>query len=297
MSGLDDRGVLAGVDGSVSAVHAAVWAGAVAARRGSVLRLVQAYVVPSPGISGMAVTAVREGFRSRAESGVAEAAATVLARWPSLPIERVVAEGSAVGILLRRSADAELLVLGSRGLGGFTGLLLGSTAVSVSAHAPCPVVVVRGREPDDPPPAAGPVIVGLDGSPDSADAFGFACEEALARGTTLVAVHPGNEIRPDGSMREGGARAQDVAAAERRLVEEQLAPWREKFRDLRVDVVVVRGRPVRALLERSADAQLVVVGSRGRGGFSGLLLGSTSRALLVHSACPVAVVRPGSRST
>ncbi|MGW4489006.1 universal stress protein [Amycolatopsis sp. NPDC004368] len=295
MSGGDSRVVLAGIDGSSSAVHAAVWAAAVAARRGAMLKLVQAYTVPEPGMSGMSVTAVRDGFRSLAESGLAEAEGAVLAAWPALPIERCAAEGSVVGVLLRESAVAELVVLGSRGLGGFTGLLLGSTAVAVAGHAPCPVVVVRGRKPDDAPPATGPVLVGLDGSPDSNDALGYACEEATARGTRLVAVHTWNEITPEGVLRKSDSRPEDVAAAERRLVDQQLAPWREKFPDLPIDVVVVHGRPVRTLLELGEDAQLVVVGSRGRGGFTGILLGSTSQALLVHSACPVAVVRPGSR--
>ncbi|QRP50221.1 universal stress protein [Amycolatopsis sp. FDAARGOS 1241] len=290
----DDCVVLAGVDGSASALHAAVWAAAVAARRDAVLRLVHAYVVPAPGVSRISVTTVREGFRSRAESWVAEASAAVLAQWPSLRIERVVVEGSPVGVLLRESAGAEVVVLGSRGLGGFTGLLVGSTAVSLVAHAQCPVVVVRGRRPDDVPAVAGPVLVGLDGSPDSTDALGYACEEAAARGTTLIAVHTWNEITPEGRLRLAGSEA-DVAA-ERRLVDEQLAPWRDKFPELAIEVEVVRGRPVRTLLERGGGAQLVVVGSRGRGGFTGMLLGSTSQALLVHSACPVAVVRQGSRS-
>ncbi|MEV4602963.1 universal stress protein [Amycolatopsis sp. NPDC049253] len=284
----DNRVVLAGVDGSPSSGHAAVWAAAVAARRGAVLKLVQAYTVPGPSVSGMAVAAVREGFRSVAETGLAEAEGAVLARWPSLPIERSAVEGSVVGVLLRESSDAEVVALGSRGLGGFTGLLLGSTAAALAGRAPCPVVVVRGRKPDEAPPTSGPVLVGLDGSPDSSEALGYACDEATARGTGLVAVRTWTKITT------GSTSPDDFAAGERRLVDEQLAPWREKFPELRVDVVVAHGRPARTLLERSAGAQLVVVGSRGRGGFTGMLLGSTSHALLVHSACPVAVVRPGS---
>ncbi|MEU4673615.1 universal stress protein [Amycolatopsis sp. NPDC023774] len=289
----DNRVVLAGVDGSPSSGHAAVWAAAVAARRGAVLKLVQAYTVPGPSVSGMAVAAVREGFRSVAETGLAEAEGTVLAQWPSLPIERSAVEGSVVGVLLRESSDAEVVALGSRGLGGFTGLLLGSTAAALAGRAPCPVVVVRGRKPDDAPPTTGPVLVGLDGSPDSNEALGYACDEATARRTGLVAVRAWTEITSGGSPRKTSP--DDIAAGERRLVDEQLAPWREKFPELPVDVVVAHGRPARTLLDRSAGAQLVVVGSRGRGGFTGMLLGSTSHALLVHSACPVAVVRPGSR--
>ncbi|WIX83725.1 universal stress protein [Amycolatopsis carbonis] len=289
----DHRVVLAGVDGSPSSGHAAVWAAAVAARRGAVLKLVQAYTVPGPGVSGMAVAAVREGFRSVAETGLAEAEGTVLARWPSLPVERSAVEGGVVSVLLRESSGAEAVVLGSRGLGGFTGLLLGSTAAAVAGHAPCPVVVVRGRKPDEAPPTTGPVVVGLGRSPDSNDALGYACDEAAARSTRLVVVRTWTEATSGSSPRKTGP--DDIAAGERRLVEEQLAPWREKCPELWVDVVIAHGRPARTLLELGAGAQLVVVGSRGRGGFTGMLLGSTSHALLVHAACPVAVVRPGSR--
>ncbi|WP_020658886.1 universal stress protein [Amycolatopsis benzoatilytica] len=286
--------VLAGIDGSTSARHAAVWAAGLAARRGAVLRLAQVYLIPQPGITGPAVRGVRAGFAGRAEDWLAEAEADVLRLWPSLPIERVVEEGNPVAVLLRESADAELAVLGSRGLGGFTGLLVGSTAVALAAHALCPVVVVRGRRPADPPPETGPVVVGLDGSADSDDALGFACVEAAARGGVLLAVHTWNEIRPDGSARGLELDPREVDAAERSRIESQVAPWREKFPQLRIDVEVVRGRPVRSLLEYGEEAQLVVVGSRGRGGFKGMLLGSTSQALLVHSTCPVAVVRPRS---
>ncbi|WP_406632663.1 universal stress protein [Amycolatopsis sp. WGS_07] len=278
MSGLDENVVLAGVDGSPSARNAAVWAAEEALQRGALLRLVQAYLIPSPGITGPFVAGVRSGFQGQAERWLDEAEAAVREQWPQVRIERVVAEGNPVAVLLRESRGAELAVLGSRGLGGFTGLLIGSTAVSLAAHARCPVVVVRGRMPDDVPPAAGPVVVGLDGAADSDEALGFACAEAIARDTSLTVVHTWNELSPD----------------ERRGVEEQLALWREKYPGLRIDVEIVRGRPVRTLLEYGENARLVVVGSRGRGGFTGMLLGSTSQALLAHSTCPVAVVRPRS---
>ncbi|MGW4490020.1 universal stress protein [Amycolatopsis sp. NPDC004368] len=116
-----------------------------------------------------------------------------------------------------------------------------------------------------------------------------------SHGTTLVAIHTWSEITPDGSLRKRDFDPEAVAAAEHRLVDEQLAPSREKFPHLPVEVVVVRARTVQTLLERGAGAQLIVVGSRGRGGFTGMLLGSKSKALLAHSACPVAVVRPGSK--
>ncbi|MGW7534994.1 universal stress protein [Amycolatopsis sp. NPDC054798] len=294
MPGPDESVVMAGVDGSTSARNAAVWAAGEAEHRGALLRLVQAYSIPSPGITGPFATGVRSGFQGQAEKWLDEAEAAVREARPGVRIERVVAEGNPVAVLLRESRGAELAVLGSRGLGGFTGLLVGSTAVALAAHAPCPVVVVRGRMPDDVPSPAGPVVVGLDGSSDSDDALGFACAEAIARKTSLTAVHTWNELSPDGTLHAMDVMPDEVAAGERCRVEGQLALWREKYPKLRIDVEIVRGRPVRTLLEFGENAQLVVVGSRGRGGFAGMLLGSTSQALLVHSTCPVAVVRPRS---
>lgn len=294
MSGPDESVVLAGIDGSVSARNAAVWAAEEAGRQGATLRLVQACLIPSPGITGPFAAGARAGFQGQAEGWLDEAEAAIRERWPAARIERVVAEGNPVAVLLGESRDAELAVLGSRGLGGFTGLLVGSTAVALAAHAPCPVVVVRGRMPDDVPPATGPVVVGLDGAADSEDALGFACAEAVARKTSLTVVRTWNELSPDGSLRTMEIVPDEIAAGERCLIEGQLALWRQKYQELRIDVEIVRGRPVRTLLEYGEAAQLVVVGSRGRGGFAGMLLGSTSQALLAHSTCPVAVVRPRS---
>lgn len=294
MSGPDESVVLAGIDGSASARNAAVWAAEEAHHRGVPLRLVQAYLIPSPGITGPFVAGVRTGFQGQAERWLDEAEAAVRHQWPGVRTERVVAEGNPVAVLLRESRGAELAVLGSRGLGGFTGLLVGSTAVALAAHALCPVVVVRGRMPDDLPPAAGPVVVGLDGAADSDDALGFACAEAAARKTSLTVVHTWNELSPDGTLRTMEVLPDETSAGERCRVEGQLALWREKYPGLRIDVEIVRGRPVRTLLEYGEGARLVVVGSRGRGGFTGMLLGSTSQALLAHSTCPVAVVRPRS---
>ncbi|MBB1159488.1 MULTISPECIES: universal stress protein [Amycolatopsis] len=295
MSGPEESVVLAGIDGSASARNAAVWAAEEADRRSAVLRLVQAYLIPSPGITGPFVAGVRSGFQGQAEEWLDEAEAAVRERWPAARIERVVAEGNPVAVLLGESRGAELAVLGSRGLGGFTGLLVGSTAVALAAHAPCPVVVVRGRMPDDVPPATGPVVVGLDGAADSDEALEFACAAAAARKTSLTVVRTWNELSPDGTLRSMEIVPDEVAAGERCRIEGQLALWREKYPELRIDVEIVRGRPVRTLLEYGESARLVVVGSRGRGGFAGMLLGSTSQALLAHSTCPVAVVRPRSQ--
>lgn len=296
MSGFADGTVVAGVDGSSSAVQAAVWAGAEAVRRGRPLRLVQVYAVPrveAPVAFG-GHEEVRAGLAERAEGWLADAKAAVLAEHPGLEIATAAREWSPVTALVQESRHAELVVLGSRGLGGFTGLLVGSTAVAVAAHARCPIVVVRGRTPHDAPPRTGPVVVGTDGSADSEAAIAFACEEARLRGTDVVALHTWSEVIADGVPRPHALREDpaEIAAAERVKLAEQVVGWQRKYADLTIELEVVRGRPVRTLLERGEDAQLVVVGCRGRGGFTGMLLGSTSQALIAHSPCPVAVVRP-----
>ncbi|MGW5740485.1 universal stress protein [Amycolatopsis sp. NPDC003861] len=296
MSGFVDGAVVAGIDGSSSAVQAAVWAGAEAVRRGRPLRLVQVYALPqvkAPVAFGTHEQ-VRAGLAERAEDWLAEAKAAVLAEHPGLEVGTAAREWSPVTALVQESQHAELIVLGSRGLGGFTGLLVGSTAVAVAAHTHCPIVVVRGRTPHDSPPSSGPVVVGSDGSPDSEAAIAFACEEAKLRGTALVAVHTWSDVLADGMLRPHPLQEDpaEIVAAERGKLAEQVSGWQRKYPELAIELEVVRGRPVRTLLERGEDAQLIVVGSRGRGGFTGMLLGSTSQALIAHSPCPVAVVRP-----
>jgi len=198
-------------------------------------------------------------------------------------------------VLLAESTRAELVVLGDRGLGGFAGLLIGSVAVALAAHAACPVVVVRGAEPDRTTSRPEPVVVGVDGSPAGEAAVAFAFEAAALRGVPLVAVHTWRDLLVDATM----APLVDwdaVEADEREVLAERLAGWGEKYPDVEVRRLVTRDRPAHALVQESGRAQLVVVGSRGRGGIAGMLLGSVSQALLHHSACPVVVTRPAPAS-
>ena len=157
--------------------------------------------------------------------------------------------------------------MGSHGLGGFTGALVGSTAVALSIHGESPVVVVRGHQQD------GPVVVGVDLSPESDAAIGFAFEEAAAARTSLVAAM---------------AHVDEQSS----LLKARLSGWLEKYPDVVVEEVAVGERPIPLLLELGQRAGLLAVGTRGRGGFAGMLLGSTSQALIYHAPCPVAVVRP-----
>jgi nucleotide-binding universal stress UspA family protein len=287
------RPVVAGVDGSDSALEAVRWAAREAHRRRVPLRLISAFGwttghhLGDPGFGTDYITVLLQ----KARDEVAAAAATASSLAPELAIEQEVITGFPVPVLNGEAARAQLVVLGDRGLGGFTGLLAGSVAVALATHAPCPVVVVRGPAPGASSPLEGPVVVGIDGSPTSEAALAFAFEAADLRGVPLVAVHTWTDYQIESTMvavLEGDA----IDADEHRLLAERLAGWSEKFPDVPVQRLVTRYRPARTLVEQSQHAQLVVVGSRGRGGFAGLMLGSVSHALLHHAACPVAVVRP-----
>jgi nucleotide-binding universal stress UspA family protein len=287
------RAVVAGVDGSECSLQAVRWAAAEAARRHVPLRLVAAHAWPAGGLIGDPGLGVdyRAVLRDVVLGHLAAAAADALQVAPGLEVEQVEVTGYPVPVLLGDSGSAEMVVLGDRGLGGFTGLLIGSVAVAASAHAACPVVVVRGPEPDGVTPLAEPVVVGVDGSPTSEAAVAFAFEEASLRRVPLVAVHVWRDVLVDATM----APLLDwdaIESDEREVLAERLAGWSAKYPDVPVRRSVIRDRPGHALVEESGRAQLVVVGSRGRGGFHGLLLGSVSQALLHHAHCPVAVVRP-----
>ncbi|WP_158888123.1 universal stress protein [Amycolatopsis anabasis] len=286
------RVVLAGVDGSPSAIHAVRWAAREAARRQAPLRLFHA--CPLPPATAHVPVALRHDYRDtllvRGHEWLAEAefAATQVA--PGITVRRDLRVGAAAGQLVRESASAGLVVVGSRGLGGFGGLALGSVADALAQHGHCPVVVVRGRAVGSAPPDTGPVVVGVDGSPISDAAVEFAFDAAAARAVPLVAVHTWSDV----ILGEAWVRrdSQDTAEAEASLLSERLATWRDKHPEVEVIERVIQDRPVRGLLKEAEGAQLIVVGSRGRGGFTGMGLGSTSQALLHHSTCPVAVIRP-----
>jgi nucleotide-binding universal stress UspA family protein len=160
--------------------------------------------------------------------------------------------------------------------------------VQVSAHADCPIVVALGDEERH----AGPVVVGVDGSPLSDLAIGFAVEEAALRGAELVAVHAWNQpvSTGPGDMMPLVYDEEALRSDEERVFAESVAGWSERYPEVPV-TRIVRGRPARVLVAESETAQLVVVGALGRGGFTGLILGSVSQAVLHHSHCPLAIVR------
>ncbi|GIJ79359.1 Nucleotide-binding universal stress protein, UspA family [Micromonospora phaseoli] len=282
--------VVVGVDGSEIALHAVRAAAREAAYRHRPLRIVHAFIWPLMGVPlGPAPGAPAEGgLRNQAERCVTEAVAEAGKVAPEVPVTGVVVDGAATAVLLAEARDAALIVLGNRGLGGFAGLLLGSVAVQVSAHADSPVLVVRDESRAD-----GPVVVGVDGSELSREAVGFAFEQAAWRGAELVAVHAWLYPTPVGPG-DILPLVYDLDAfreEEERTLAESVAGWSERYPEVTVRRRLVRGSPARALVEESRNAQLVVLGARGRGALGGLLLGSVSHAVLHHAHSPLAIVR------
>ena len=291
------RPIVVGIDGSLSALDAVRWGANEAARRDRPLRLVTAIDFSSTVAFGGGFGPPQDYFDQMEIAGrdwllAAEKAALLIQ--PDLSVVRCLCSGTtSVKALLDESEQAQLMVLGSRGLGGFAGLLAGSTAVELVARGRSPVVVVRGAQPAGEVPTTGPVVVGVDGSPASDAATALAFEEASMRGVELLAVHTWAEFDADNgyaSRLEIDWEVAEKTETERLTV--RLAGWDEKYPDVTVRRLVTRDRPVRCLLEHSADAQLLVVGSRGHGEFSGMLLGSTSRALIYHAPCPLLVAKP-----
>ncbi|GAA4465290.1 universal stress protein [Phytohabitans houttuyneae] len=283
--------VVVGVDGSPASTAAVALAVRVASERHRPVRVVHAFVWPllhvpvGPSPYGPA----DGGLRHEAERIVGEAVAYAETCDARVSVSGDVIAGGVSAVLLAASRHAFAIVLGDRGLGGFTGLMVGSVAVQVAAHATCPVLVARGTAREN-----GPVVVGVDGSPNSDRAVAFAAEEAVLRKTDLLAVHAWTgpvSTRP-GDMRPLVYDPEQVAEDESRVLFEATAGLNERYPDLLVGHRVVRGRAAHTMITQSHGAQLVVVGARGRGGFAGLLLGSVSQGLLHHAECPVAIVRP-----
>jgi len=196
--------------------------------------------------------------------------------------------------LVDASRAASLTVVGNRGGGRLVDVMVGSVALHVAAQAFSPVAVV----PEEHQRHAGPILVGVDGSANSTAAIAFAFDEAAARGVDLVAVltfdHFGAQGFASGPLESSAAGTQQEHA----VMSEELAGWREKYPDVSVRQEVFRGQAADCLVGYAGHAppaqrpQMIVVGSRGRGGLTGLLLGSTSHALISHAKCPVVVVRP-----
>ena len=295
MTTLAGAPVVAGVDGSARSFAAVEVAASEAALRKRPLRIVHAFAWPpvSAALTPDMSEPVRRVTRERALAALHEAEAIAAKAQPDLVVTSVVVDESPVAVLRAESRHAFLLVLGDRGAGGFTELLVGSVAVQTAAHSLCPVMVVRGERR-----VSGPVVVGVDGSATSMRALEFAAGTAALRGAELLAVHAWS-TGDSTEFADTLPMSWDNWAAgptEERVLAEALAGLGERHPDLVVRREMAQEPARRVLAERSAGAQLVVVGDRGHGGFTGLLLGSVSQYLVHHAACPLVVVRDSAPS-
>lgn len=278
--------IVVAVDGSEHAHNALTWAVAAATREGRTLLVVMAVGTIVAGYApGVVMTQdVIDTLHDDADRIVDIAVGTVKAANPDVAVRGQVYDGKPALVLREISSSAHMLVVGSRGMGGVTGLLLGSVSTDVSAHADCPVVVVPGR-----PPATGAVVVGVDGSPNSQAALTHAFIQADELNTSLIVVDadPGFARGGSDGDAEVGQQVHDEVAERLGVL---MAGHREDHPDVAVELRIAAQAPAAYLVDTARDAQLIVVGSRGRGGFRGLLLGSVSQAVLHTALCPVMVV-------
>ncbi|NEW54919.1 universal stress protein [Nocardia cyriacigeorgica] len=286
--------VIVGIDGSAGSLTAARWAAGFATERGRALRLAHGMelvgtaklVSTSGGVTSSLLEALKENSRhllDRAEEAVT-------AETPDLAVSTRVSVGSAAALLIEESAGAYAVILGATGNVGVLGHI-GSTLLTVVSRAHGPVIVVR-TDAEGAIRSTGPVVVGVDGSPVSEAALATAFTEAAVRRTDLVAIHVHYDRRLESERLRKFLPEIEVENAGQEVLGERLAGWQEEFPDVTVLRKTYSDNPTARLREWSDSAQLVVVGSRGRGGFTGLLLGSTSHSLVQHAGCPVMVVRP-----
>ncbi|MFC4944917.1 universal stress protein [Pseudonocardia sp. GCM10023141] len=280
-SSKDRRPVVVGVDHSDSAREAAEWAADISSIWGAPLHLVNVV----PGASDEAPLTPIPSWLSELRVATRRAGAD-----PDLP---EVVPGSTVELLSQRARGARLLVLGSYGDGAWSGMLAGSVALALVGRATCPVAVVRGTAPQLAPPRNGPVVVGVDGSPSGRAALALAADLASSLGAGLVAVHTWSDVvaGPDGAARRCVADAPALAAAASATLIAELAPVLAAHPDLPVERHVVGDTPLRALLTAARRARMIVVGQRGHRPPAGMLLGSTSQALVEFAPCPIVVTR------
>ncbi|MEO3873844.1 universal stress protein [Nonomuraea sp. B12E4] len=280
--------IVVGVDGSAPSLLAASWAGQEAAIRDAPLHIVHAAVhwshsvplVPQPPTWG-------SGAEAAAREMLHQAAIHAGAGRPRLSITTEIVDGGASETLVNAAEEAQLIVVGHRGRGGFAELLLGSVSRYVVARSPCPVAVIRQPHAGD----RGEIVVGVTGRAGQEPLLDFAFREAASRSAALRAVHAWVHpaVREPGDMQPLLYDVEGVGEEESLLLAEAIAGWRERFPDVTLIQQVVHEHPAKALINASTNTDLVVVGAH-TGARSLLGLGSTAHAVLHHSRAPVVVV-------
>ncbi|GAA1425942.1 universal stress protein [Streptomyces thermospinosisporus] len=285
------RPITAGVDGSEESLAALAWAAREAVRRGLPLRVVHAWRFQSHDAVDAGDAATQEGWVRESVGG---AVRQVLERHPDVEVTTDILQGDAVETLVRVAGESEMLVLGSRGHGRIMGFLVGSVGQQVVVEATRPVVFVRAGDQPSAEAAGREIVVGQQGDPeDSAAALGFAFATAAARGATVRAVRAWT-LPPVFAYSPGSLRLMDEAGGlepyEQKALAAALAPWRERYPQVRVVEHVEIGSAGQVLLSVAGTAQLMVVGRRAHRTAVGARIGSVAHGVLHHAGCPVAVV-------
>jgi nucleotide-binding universal stress UspA family protein len=290
--------VIVGFDGSTAAYAAVRYGADEAWLRGCALQLVNAFSWPLLyPLFGAVDDPGEQNLRLRMLGLLAGNARELRRDRPGLSVATRTFDGSPGGVLIAASRDAALLVVGHRGMGGFAGLLAGSVGIQAAGHAHCPVLVVRGEAVS----ADAPVVLGVDGSPAAGSAADEAFAHAGRRAAELLAVHsvPRHSVPrhavPAGAVPVGGRGGREPAPDDFAAGLHAVA---DRHDEVSYRTEVIPGDSAATTLiavAHRARAGLIVVGSRGVGGFRGLVMGSTSRALIEHAPCPVMVV-PGAQS-
>ncbi len=291
MDTIRSQAIVVGIDGSANSDAALDWAVGEASRRKLRLHLFCAGIRQIPGGETiysdpqLGATVTREALAA-ADELLATASVRARRLAPGLTITCESVLDAAAGGLVDLSSEADTLVLGRSGHGPMVGALQGSVALQVVTHAQCPVVVVHASGNATSTPRG--VVVGVDGSGVSDLALGYAFEQASWRGVPLDVVHAWWTTATSGLTPDIRT---DKVTQERLTLSEAMVGWSEKYPDVKVRESLPMGSAVTTLTEAAKDAELLVVGSRGRGGFRSLLLGSVSQGVLQQATCTVAVVR------
>jgi len=286
--------VVVGIDGSDGADLAVRWAAHAAAHRRRGLHIVHGLDLATTRAKlarhDILTKPITELSHQRGRKLVDDARRLALEIGPELTVTTDVSESAPAELLIEASRTAHLVVLGVTDNAG-TFAHLGSTLLAVTSHAHGPVIVVRGKASGTPGEQTGPVVVGVDADTAGDAAIAAAFAEAADRATDLIAVHAWSDWKVDGfaGTPSLGLSETEIENAADAALAERLAGWRETYPDVRVTRQLQPGGPVRPLMDLSATAQLIVVGTRGHGAFAGLLLGSTSNFLVQHAHCPVLV--------
>lgn len=280
-------GIVVGVDGSPSSRQALEWAAAEAERRHTDLLVVENWHDPMFGGPGFAAMYETDLLYQDTKDAIEAIAAHARDTHPGLSVTTAVVDGSPARSLIDRAVDAQLLVVGARGIGGFLGLELGSVSAKVARRAPVPVVVVRGAHDRT---RGREVVVGVDGSECSRRALRWGADWAKAHDKELVALMAWNYLEPQGAHGPTRFRsnyhARDAAEALASIIAEVLG----EAKNPRIHTEVVCDLPARAVLERAGDACLVVLGRHGVARWSLPELGATAMQVLHHAECPVAII-------